>query len=90
MTDSEEIAKAERIRLQLLDAISVGVENPARILEIASDADTPDDAAREIERVFGLSAEHARAVLELQFARMTRSSVARIEEDREQIRRFLA
>jgi hypothetical protein len=63
MTDSEEIAKAERIRLQLLDAISVGVENRARILEIASDSDTPDDAAREIERVFGLSAEHARAAV---------------------------
>lgn len=89
MTDSEEIAKAERIRLQLLDAISVGVQNRARILEIASDSDTPDDAVREIERTFGLSAEHARAVLDLQFARMTRSSVARIEEDREQIRRFL-
>ncbi|MFI5693700.1 hypothetical protein ACIA58_17790 [Kribbella sp. NPDC051586] len=89
MTDSEEIAKAERIRLQLLDAISVGVQNRARILEIASDSDTPDDAARAIERAFGLSAEHARAVLELQFARMTRSNVARIEEDREQIRRLL-
>jgi DNA gyrase/topoisomerase IV subunit A len=68
----------------------VGVENRARILEIASDSDRPDDAPREIERVFGLSAEHARAVLELQFARTTRSSVDRIEEDREQIRRFLA
>ncbi|MEV8371317.1 hypothetical protein AB0P21_01215 [Kribbella sp. NPDC056861] len=89
MTDSEEIAKAERIRLQCLEAILVGVQNRARILKIVGDSDTPDDAAGEIERLFGLSAEHARAVLELQFARMTRSSVARIEEDRPQIRRFL-
>lgn len=63
MTVPDEIARAERARLDMLDAVYAG-----------------------IQRLLGLTEEHAQAVLDLQFGRLTRSSVTRIERDRENLR----
>ena len=86
MITPDEIAKAERHRLEMLDAVHSGIERRREVLELVSNSDTPEDALHAIQDLLGLSEEHAQAVLDLQFGRLTRSSVTRIERDRERLR----
>jgi DNA gyrase/topoisomerase IV subunit A len=82
----DEIAKAERARLEMLDAIHAGIQHRSEVLELVSNSESPEDARRAVGELLGLTQEQAQAVLDLQFVRLTRSSVARIERDRQRLR----
>ena len=86
MIADDEVAKAEQARLEMLDAVYAGIQHRSEVLELVSNSELAEDALRAIQDLLGLTEQHAQAVLDLQFARLTRSSVARIERDREQLR----
>jgi DNA gyrase/topoisomerase IV subunit A len=86
LTAPDEIARAERARLEMLDAVYAGIQRRAEVLDVVSNADSLEDALHAIQQLLGLTEEHAQAVLDLQFGRLTRSSVTRIERDRERLR----
>ena len=86
LSDPDEIAQAQRHRLEMLDAVYAGIQRRHDVLELASNSDSPEDALRGVQELLGLSEQDAQAVLDLQFGRLTRSSVIRIEREREQLR----
>ncbi|MET7281137.1 hypothetical protein ABZS29_23065 [Kribbella sp. NPDC005582] len=86
MIAEEEIAQAQRTRLAMLDAVHDGIQRRTEILALVSSSESSADALAGIQELLGVAEEHAQAVLDLQFARLTRSNVARIDREREQLR----
>ncbi|MET9312803.1 hypothetical protein ABZX12_13315 [Kribbella sp. NPDC003505] len=86
MTGPGEIADAQRHRLEMLDAVYAAIQRRLEVLELVSNSDAPEDALRAVQQLLGVTEQHAQAVLDLQFGRLTLSGVARIERDRERLR----
>lgn len=68
-------------RLAVLAAYETALADPVRLVALLGDAEDDDDAVRRVQEAFFLPARHARAVLDLQFARLSRSSRGRLADE---------
>lgn len=68
-------------RLAILTAYETALADPVRLVTLLVDAEDDDDAVRRLRDAYGLTAERATAVLDLQFRRLPRASRARISDE---------
>ncbi|TCO44657.1 hypothetical protein EV646_110372 [Kribbella antiqua] len=86
MIDPDELAAAQRRKLELLDAVLAAIERRSEVLDIVSEAESPEAALLPVQNLLGITEENAWAVIDLQFRRLTKSNVARIEWERDELR----
>ena len=85
-----EIERADRERLDMLDAIAAAIERRADVLSACFNAANAEDARSAIADMLAIPERHARAVTDLQFWRLTGETRRRIDKQREDIRSRLA
>jgi hypothetical protein len=68
-------------RLAFLAAYEAALTDPVRLVTLLTDAEDDDDAVRRVQEAFDLPALPARAVLDMQFGRLSRASRARISDE---------
>ena len=80
-------AELERTREEtsLYDAIAVAVRDPHAILDVLLQAEGPEEARSLLQARFGFTEIQARAVLDLQFFRVSQVARKRIEDHREEL-----
>lgn len=83
----DEIRRSARARLELLDGLTVALDNRDRLVRIVSAAPNRDVACLEVRREFDLSETQAIAVLDLQIFRLTVDARQRIADERDRLRR---
>ena len=67
-------------RLAALSAIGSALEDPIRLLGIVADAYDDEDAVRKVAEAYDVDELPARALLDLQFGRLTRAARGRVTE----------
>ncbi len=68
-------------RLSILAAYEAALAAPVRLVGLLADAADDEDAVRRVRDAFGLSAEQAGAVLDLQFRRLHRAGRTRVADE---------
>ncbi|SDE41440.1 hypothetical protein SAMN05660485_00877 [Blastococcus fimeti] len=68
-------------RLSILAATEAALADPVRLVGVLADAVDDEDAVRRVRDAFGLSAEQATAVLDLQFRRLHRAGRTRVTDE---------
>lgn len=85
MSEAVERRQGE-LRLEILDALCLAVDQPERVLEIAmrttgSDEDVVDALAES----FGMSLDGAHAVLEMQVLRFSPTRIQQLRDERDEL-----
>ncbi len=68
-------------RISILAAFEAALTDPVRLVGVLADAEDDEDAVRRVRDAFGLSAEQAGAVLDLQFRRLHRVGRTRVADE---------
>jgi DNA gyrase/topoisomerase IV subunit A len=78
-----------RVRLSVLDAYLLAVERRAEVMEALAEAGDPDDARRSVADLLDVTEAAASAVLDARLRTFSKSEIARIRVEREDIQGLL-
>ncbi len=84
-TVSDEKAQL-RARIDVLDAYLLAASRRQEIVEVASQAETPEEARRAVAELLDITESAAWAVLELRLHRFTRSELRALQSELETVR----
>lgn len=87
---TEDRAARLQASLEVLDAYVAAMDRPLDVLACISDSDTVVEAEAAVRDLLGVGSTGARAIMNLQFRRVTRTDRLRLETDRDEHRRLLA
>ncbi|MGY1846337.1 MULTISPECIES: hypothetical protein [unclassified Blastococcus] len=73
-------------RLEILTAFAAATADPSRLGALLGDAADDSDAVRRLQTAYGFTPGQARAVLDLQLARITREHRARLQAEIDALR----
>lgn len=76
--------------LEILDAYVAAMDRHLDVLACISDSDTALEAEAAVGDLLGVGSAGAKAIMNLQFRRATRTDRHRLEADRDEHRRLLA
>ena len=87
--DPAEVRAADRERLAVYEAVSSAISRREEVLRVCYGARNGDEAVAAIARLFDLSDQAARAVMDLQFRRLTQSDRGAINDQIREMRQRL-
>jgi len=80
---------ANRKRLDVLDALLAATRRPHEVLDLVLEAADGPTAASAIATLLGTSPDASRAVIEMQWRRLTRKELERLKTESDDLRRQL-